>query len=524
MPEPSRVQADEPSAIERPTLLVIGRSDSFQEALVERLSQRALNVETALPERAVEATVVTAPDLIVLGPGLGEKGLLEQLVSSAVSSVIPIVLLQDEEPLDARLRAFRRGAAAVVARTASVDALAERLATLAREIPERDGDVGSEVVSALAGSAGEATLEEFVRMLASELRSGILSVESGVVNAPVRLVLGAGRPLLSAVDEFVARISQHVLHAEPLRYEFDDRAGGTLAVWDELPSRGRLGRGDVSGLRLMLCDDDPARIDQVAQQLRERGAHVAVCSLSPDALELADLRQFDPEVVVMSEVAIAGAGYALLRRMKQDLRLRWASLLVVRWEQIFELDRTVPGFDRLTAMLADLAEVDRGMSDRAELGDAFDARLEVSGPARCLRALARTGRALSLTIQHARAELRVELSRGLVVSAWARSRQDSSTWEGALALSVMLGLRTGRVHVTPIEQPSAANLMAEVDLALDWAERETSPLAPSRPSSDALSVAGARAAVVVSPTLAPALDPATQSAFEVASATSWPVA
>ena len=56
-----------------------------------------------------------------------------------MTSVVPSVLLTDEATVDEKLRAFRHGAAAVIERSASVDAIAQRVAELAREIPYKLG-------------------------------------------------------------------------------------------------------------------------------------------------------------------------------------------------------------------------------------------------------------------------------------------------------------------------------------------------------------------------------------------------
>ncbi|HRK42795.1 MAG TPA: class III extradiol ring-cleavage dioxygenase, partial [Gemmobacter sp.] len=77
-------------------------------------------------------------------------------------------------------------------------ALAERIATLAREIPEREAES--------LGDVGEATLQELVSALEHELRTGILSVRAagGADSQAVRIVLGGGRALTDTIDEFVS--------------------------------------------------------------------------------------------------------------------------------------------------------------------------------------------------------------------------------------------------------------------------------------------------------------------------------
>lgn len=467
--QPRRSTPPKPGS--EPTVLVIGADDAFIPALRLALARHHIYVESSLMTRAVETVVVTAPDLVLLvGEAARDSGrkVLTELAASPVSSVVPVAILGDET-LDVRLRAFRYGAAAVIPRSASVDAIAEHIARLAREIPER-GEV--------LGNVGEATLSEFVETLKNELRTGILSVQSSDSDAPVRLVLGSGRPLAAFIDDFVRRVRKHVVHAEPLRYEFDDRAPGTVQLLANESRDSEPPPGSIEGLRVMLADNQPARVDVVAQELRARGATVVVSDFEPDSSQFRRLRQFDPQVLMIGEAEIEGPGYGLFSRMKGDTRLRWASLLVVRWHEIWENALAVPAVDRIGGALAALAEPDRGLFDRCELGDAFDARLEVTGPARCLRALAHCKRPLRVSVHNARVAVDVDLSDGLVVGVTARA-VSGERWEGASALAALLVLATGRVHVEPIQQPATTNIMATVDVALDLAESEPVPLVPS---------------------------------------------
>jgi hypothetical protein len=129
----------------------------------------------------------------------GGSSVLAHLHTSPQSSVVPVAILADGAALDERLRGFRHGAAAVIPREASVDAIADRIATLAREVPDRDGGT--------IGHVGEATLDELVQALSKELRSGILSIKGpkGSEDDTIRVLLGGGRPLAQTIDEFVSR-------------------------------------------------------------------------------------------------------------------------------------------------------------------------------------------------------------------------------------------------------------------------------------------------------------------------------
>jgi len=459
-------------------VLLVGSDAGFEPALRVALARHRVYVETTTADAAVETVIVTAPDLVLLANEAaadGGRAILTKLAASPSSSVVPVAILDDNPALDLRLQAFRHGAAAVIPRSASMDAIAEQIARLAREIPERGGEA--------LGQVGEATLAEFVGALSNQLRSGILSVQTGDASQdPVRLVLGSGRPLAAFIDDFVLRVRRHVVHAEPLKYEFDDRAGGTVKMLDPSELDFEPAISGVKGLRVALADDDSARADSVAQELRARGATVVVTDLNPSEARFARLRQVDPEVLIAGEQHLQGHGYELLRRMRKDTRLRWASLLVVRWEEIWSEALSVPALDRLESALATLAEADTSLIELGQLGEAFDTRLEITGPARLLRALVTTPHAVRMTVSNPRLSVSVDLSEGLIVGASAHAPHDpSQTYDGALALSGLLVLSSGRVHVDPVQQPAVTNVMSTIDVALNMADSEKAPIAPSIP-------------------------------------------
>ena len=495
---PPARRSGSPNAQAEPTVLLVGSDAGFEPALRVALARHRVYVETTTADAAVETVIVTAPDLVLLANEAaadGGRALLTKLAASPSSSVVPVAILDDNPALDLRLQAFRHGAAAVIPRSASMDAIAEQIARLAREIPERGGEA--------LGQVGEATLAEFVGALSNQLRSGILSVQTGDASQdPVRLVLGSGRPLAAFIDDFVLRVRRHVVHAEPLKYEFDDRAGGTVKMLDPSELDFEPVISGVKGLRVALADDDSARADSVAQELRARGATVVVTDLNPSEARFARLRQVDPEVLIAGEQHLQGHGYELLRRMRKDTRLRWASLLVVRWEEIWSESLSVPALDRLESALATLAEADTSLIELGQLGEPFDTRLEITGPARLLRALVTTPNAVRMTVSNPRLSVSVDLSEGLIVGASAHAPHDpSQTYDGALALSGLLVLSSGRVHVDPVQQPAVTNVMSTIDVALNMADSEKAPIAPSIPTPHSPSLPPPP-----QPSLAPATD------------------
>jgi len=464
-----------------PAVLLVGADEAFLPAIEKALGRHKVFVETTDVHTIVETVVAAAPDLVML---MGEAALdcgndiLRKLAASPQSAVVPVVILDDNTVLDARLRAFRHGAAAVIPRSASVDAIADQVATLAREIPERHG--------AALGEVGDTTLKELVETLATQLRSGILSVSAGHGDdaEAVRLVLGQGRPLAELIDDFVARARKHVLAAEPLHYEFSEHVSGTLRMLDAAHTEQRAEPEDLGQVRIALADSDAARADNIAQELRALGATVIVTDLNPNDVRFTRMRQVDPTILLIGEGHLQGEGYDLVRRMRQDTRLRWASLLVVRWAELWAENDAAPktAVQRLAGTLAALAEPENSVRERART-QGFDTRLEITGPARCLRALTAAGNSIRATVTNTRLSVELDIGNQLVVGATAATADGLESFEGATALAAFMQLSSGRVSVEPVQHPATANVMTTIDVALNMADAEPPPIAPSLPAA-----------------------------------------
>jgi DNA-binding response OmpR family regulator/Tfp pilus assembly protein PilF len=461
-----------------PSVLLVGAPETLSDALEPALARHKVHAMRSPQQDVVEAVVALAPDLVVLaGDAAKESGqhILRALALSPQSSVVPVAILGDNAELEVRLQAFRHGAAAVIPRSASMDEMAERIAMLAREIPERETEA--------IGDVGEATLQELVGALEQELRAGILSVR-GEGNSPaVRIVLGGGRALTDTIDDFVSRVREHIVTAEPLKYEFDERAAGTVQLLDGLDAEPDAASVDVDGLRVVLADDDAARADAVAQELRERGVDVVVTDLDPSEVRFHRIRTMDPAVLLIGEHQAQGAGYELMRRMRRDTRLRWASLLVVRWDEVWSEERAVPAIERILGTLSGLAEPERALAERADSRAAFDTRLEITGPARLMRGLAAATKSVRVTVQNPRLRVRLDVSQGLVVGAMGDVlAPEPRELSGPVALAALMVVSSGRVHVEPSEQPQTTNLMSTPDVALNMADAEPPPIPPSIPT------------------------------------------
>ncbi|MFN9808923.1 MAG: tetratricopeptide repeat protein [Deltaproteobacteria bacterium] len=470
----------------RPTVLLIGRGEPLHAALrvaldrhgliVEEPSAEPARPEAPAPDRAgarlLEAVKATAPDLIVLlGDAASEGGraTLELLAGDAVTGSVPVAVLGSPEAVDARVRAFRHGAVAVIPRVASADAIATRISDVVRELSR----------SRRPDELGEATLDDLVSLVGRELRNGILSVGQKRVpeGQPLRIVLGAGRPVAAAVEEFVRKLAPLVSRAEPLAYELHQGPGGAVALLDG-EGESRVDVRIFEGLRVLVVDGDAPRADALAQALRARKAIVVVADAGGAGIERA--RALDPDVVLVDTQGIEGPGFEVIRRIRHDHRLRWASLLVVPWAELWPSPEGAPDIGRLAEQIEPLVVPDRVLRERAEKEPAFETRLEATGPSRLLRALSALSGPFHVSVRSSRALLELDVAEGLLVGATGTTARGERL-EGVRALAGLLALETGRARVEQRSHAVTANLMVPVEQALTLADREESPVPRSVP-------------------------------------------
>lgn len=472
-------------------------TDPMGAAIRAAVTRYRLQVETCGLADVSTSVLAAAPDLALLigdAAASGGQDVLRLLGLNPATSVVPIAILTDDASLDDKLKAFRYGAVAVVQRSASADAIGKRVAELAKELPDRQGEATGEI--------GEATLDEFVDLLKRELRSGILSVGNEGDEDAVRLVLGAGRPVADALKDFVDKLKPLVAKAEPLKYELLEESGGRLQLLEpsgllELPKEDP---SILAGVRILVMDSDPGRADALAQELRNHAAKVGVTEVSERGLEKA--RALEPEVLIIDGADIEGPAFQLVRNLRKDVRLRWSSMLIVSWDELWPHADGGPDLPLLTAKIAPLISQDLELKVRAEREEQFDTRLEATGPSRLIRALGKAKRTLHVTVVSNKATIEVDLSQGLLVGAVGqlnaeaeglqepRGQQEESKEQkarevaAAEAVASLLSMSSGRVRVEHRMNPRVANVMTPVDEALAAAWAEGSPLAPSIPPSD----------------------------------------
>jgi CheY-like chemotaxis protein len=231
-------------------------------------------------------------------------------------------------------------------------------------------------------------------------------------------------------------------------------------------------------LRVVVVDRDAGRADVLAQELRAGGAIVVVADARTE--DLARVEALDPSVIVFDSVALEGPGFDLVRRVRQHPRLRWASLLIANWSELWPDPSMPPDMATLARRVRPLVEQDQELVSMAQRRDAFDTRLEIQGPIRLLRNLLSVGSTLHVTVRNPKALIEIDLAEGLCVGAIG-TRPDGPPLEGTQAFAALLALGSGRVHVERRDHPAVANVMSPLDVTVAAALREEVPIKPSHP-------------------------------------------
>lgn len=455
-------------------VVVLVASDTLRGTLRPALELKDLRVHLAQPDEVLSRVSGLVPDLVVLEETVAGLELLRQLSADPRAGVSPVVMLSDKAALAERLQAFRHGAAVVLGVEDDVGELARKIDAAARGAASREAHE-------LSGAAGEATLDELVKTLEKELRTGILSVwPSGEQDAhATRLVLGGGRPLTAAIDAFVRTIRENVVSAEALRFEFEEHTGGEVEEVSEEELEEYAPEAELFGLRVLLVDSDAPRMDAVATALREKGVEVIVSDLAPSESRFQRLRTTDVAAVLISRHDAERAGYDFIREIRRDVRLRWARLLLVNWAGVWD-EESGASLDTLLPVLTRLHQKETELLPGPEDPQPLQTRVELLGPARLLRVLASGSGLRRATVHSRRVLVEIDFDAGKVLGARATlGNVDGPPLEDAAAIAAFLVIASGSVRVAPVETPLSTALMDTPVAVMGLAERQPEPLHPS---------------------------------------------
>ena len=452
-----------PDQEHRPTILMVGQGEPMQTALGEALRRYGISVAASATAELEQAVRVYAPDMVVLiGDAAirGGESVVRRMAENRATDVLPVAVVSNDAVLKDEARDFRSGAVAVVSRGAGADSIARQLAELADEVPRRPGFV--------AGALDESNLQELLDLVSDESKTGILSVRSpnGMLDG-MPFVIETERSSAHHTQKILDCLREAVADAKSLEYEFHETTGGRLST---LPSAAPLRNVDLKALhgsRVVVLDSNELRAEKLATMLSARGVQIAAADFSTAVIPR--IREVDPQVVVLDSSAVGGRGVEFVRAMRKDPQLRWASMLVVRWEDFWPTSESdaEPDLPQLAGRLLPMIDQDAEQARRAENEIDFDTRLELIGPGRLLRALGSVPGVRRVSISGSRRNINVDIADNSIVGAYATLDEGTKqTLQGIPALLALWGLNAGRVSVREQDLPSVANIMMPVDEAL----------------------------------------------------------
>ena len=447
----------------RSTILMVGQGEPMQTALGEALRRHGISVAGCATAELEQAVRVYAPDLVVLIGDAAVRGgasVVRRMAANRATDVLPVAIVSNETALKQQGRDFRTGAVAVVPRGAGADAIARKLAELTEEVPERSG--------MLTGEINESNLQDVVDLVSSEGRTGILSIRSpkGVL-AGMPMVVETERPAAHNMERILDRLREAMAESKSLEYEFHETSGGRLSTLPAAMGAEEVDLSHLRGARVVLLDSDELRAERLATVLSTRGVRVAAADFSTAVIPR--VREIDPQVIVLDSTAVGGQGIELVRAIRKDPQLRWASMLVVRWEDYWPSSSSVaePDLAQLASRIVPMIEQDLEIARRVEDEVDFDTRLELVGPGRLLRALGSMPGVRHVAAAGAKRSVEVDIADNSVVGAYATLHEGTTqSLQGMPALLALWGLNSARVSVRERDLPSVANIMMPVDEAL----------------------------------------------------------
>jgi CheY-like chemotaxis protein len=447
----------------RPTVLMVGQGEPMQTALGEALRRHGISVAACATAELEQAVRVYAPDLVVLIGDAAVRGgatVVRRMAANRATDVLPVAVVSNDAVLKYEGQDFRSGAVAVVPRGAGADTIARRLAELADEVPQRPG--------VLAGSIDEENLQDVVELVSNDMKTGILSIRSpkGVLDG-MPVVIETERASAHNMELILDRLRDAMAKSEPLEYEFHETSGGRLSVLPAPTEDAEVDLGRLHGARVVVLDSDELRAEKLAHVLLDRGVQIAAADFS--AAVIPRIREVDPQVVVLDSSAVGGKGLDFVRAMRKDPQLRWASMLVVRWEDFWPTSASdaAPDLQQLTGRILPLIDQDAEIAKRVEDEVDFDTRLELIGPGRLLRALGSAAGVRHVSINGHKRSIEVDIADNSIVGAYATLHEGTTqSLQGIPALLALWGLNSGRVSVREQDLPSVANIMMPVDEAL----------------------------------------------------------
>jgi CheY-like chemotaxis protein len=448
----------------RPTVLLVGQGEPMQTELGEALRRHGISVAGCATAELETAVRVYAPDLVVLIGDAAVRGgsaVIRRMASNRGTDILPVAVVSNDAAIKQSDKRFRSGAVAVVPRGAGADAIARRLAELAVEVPERPG--------MLRGRVSSDNLQDVVELVSNETKTGILSLRTpeGPVDA-VPIVVETEGAGAHNMERILDRLRDAMDDGGSLEFEFHETSGGRLSALPGPIEPDDVDLSQLRGARIVVLDSNELRAERLAQVLIQRGVQIAAADFSPAVIPR--IREIDPQIVVIDSSAVGGQGVDFVRALRKDTQLRWASMLVVRWEDFWPsaANGTMPDIAQLATRICPLIEQDHVLARRVEDEVDFDTRLELVGPGRLLRALGSVPGVRHVALAGHKRSVEIDIADNSIVGAYATLNEGTTaeTLQGMPALLAAWGMTAGRVSVREQDLPSVANIMMPVDEAL----------------------------------------------------------
>lgn len=241
-------------------------------------------------------------------------------------------------------------------------------------------------------------------------------------------------------------------------------AGSSIRVPLTAPAR------VVSGVRVLLVDEDLSRADALCQTLRAHRVEVHLCSPRLEFFHARLVRKFTPHVVIIDETAIGGVAAEFLQRLRKDPFLQHTQLLVVRLDRMFRARSGATQVEALLPLLQPLARAELSLLEKLGPTCEVEFGLDEVPPHLLLKLL--VPRRVSTQIECTRDHERLRWTVG-----WDRaSPAELQTAKGSRSLGPTEAfdwlLSHRNCHVVVIHRPEKEELQGEP--LLEWVERRLS--------------------------------------------------
>lgn len=436
------------------------------------------------PEEALRLARSSAPDVVMLDHAIllrSGPAIVRRLRDDPLTDFVPVVALVASGTTIDPIAIQELGAEEALTKPFEAGDLAETLERLV------GGQVGR---GALAGLAGEHTLEEVATRIADEVRRGL--VEAADRGRDLKVPLGDGTEVLAAAWSVIGRLRAHVAQRSGGRVHFHDTAapGGPsfLALTDDEEDGAEA--ATTPGLRaapvslrdrhIVVADDDPAVVWFFAGLLREEGAIVEEAGDGQEVLERA--RKKRPDLVISDILMPRLDGFALTRELKRDPALSDVPVILLSWKEDFlqrmrELQSGASGYLRKEAGAGQILEcVRETLRPRARLeaqlraGGDVRGRLERTGILPLITTVAQHRPSARITVRDAWNLFEIDLrpdgsGKGQIVDL-TRTASDGSFSRGPRVVVPLLGATAGRFSVVDADTPMRASIKEPLDVVL----------------------------------------------------------